>query len=933
MSFWNLIYTILISPIELLFEVIFNFSNSIINNPVFSIIILSLVVNFLVLPLYIRADAIQEEERRTEEKLDKWVKHIRKTFKGDERFMMLQMYYNLNDYKPTYVLKSSLPLLLQVPFFIAAYNYLSHLSLLKGFSYGPISDFGAPDAMITIMGIPVNVLPVLMTLINIISGIIYTKDSSIKVKIQLYGMALIFLAFLYKSPAGLVFYWTLNNIFSLLKNLFYKLKNPGKTLKVISSITGLLMCGYTLSIDISLRLKVLLLLMAAMLQIPIIYLFLPKYKKKIADKGKDTLIYILCVTIITLLIGVLIPSSVIASSTSEFINIVALNNPLDYMIHCMSLSVGFFIVWLSIFYALATSEKKRVFSVCLWIVNLVFIVDYMFFGTNLGVLSNTLKYDVKPSHTLSEYAINSCVIMLVVIGGYLIWRFLPKAVAVVLISSGLVISGMSIHNIVTVSKEYETTVYKASAAREDPIITLSKKGQNVIVIMMDRMIGRFIPFMMEEDPELYSQFDGFTYYANTISFGPKTNAGSPGVYGGYEYIPEKMNERDTELLADKHDEALKVMPVVFDEAGMDVTVFDPTYAGYGVVPDLSIYDDHPNIKKYITMGNASIMEKGSDRTSIERTLNRNFFCYGVFKVAPLILQSTLYDDGNYNSTQEWVDDTKKDEIDMSGQSTIWLSQSHGITEHFMEAYSVLDKMPDITRINDDDKGCFLMMSNDTTHEPVMLKEPEYIPANDVDNREYDETHFIKYDKDGNVINLDDKTCTHEINLEKVKHYQINMCAIKKLGELFVYMRNNDVYDNTKIIIVSDHSTNTKIDDKYNIYGKDENGEDKIYDCEQFTCTLMVKDYNSKGFTQNYDFMTNADVPTLAFKDIIKDPVNPFTGNKIDNTYKYENDGANVIFMTHFHTTENNGYKFRPEAWFFVHDNVHNKSNWKYLGYY
>ena len=48
-----------------------------------------------------------------------------------------------------------------------------------------------------------------------------------KTKIQLYGMAIFFFFFLYDSPAGLLFYWTLNNVFSLVKNIFYKLKNPG----------------------------------------------------------------------------------------------------------------------------------------------------------------------------------------------------------------------------------------------------------------------------------------------------------------------------------------------------------------------------------------------------------------------------------------------------------------------------------------------------------------------------------------------------------------------------------------------------------------------------------------------------------------------------------------------------------------------------------
>jgi hypothetical protein len=43
-------------------------------------------------------------------------------------------------------------------------------------------------------------------------------------KVQISGTALIFLALLYNSPSGLVLYWTLNNIFSLVKNILVKAK-------------------------------------------------------------------------------------------------------------------------------------------------------------------------------------------------------------------------------------------------------------------------------------------------------------------------------------------------------------------------------------------------------------------------------------------------------------------------------------------------------------------------------------------------------------------------------------------------------------------------------------------------------------------------------------------------------------------------------------
>ena len=74
-------------------------------------------------------------------------------------------------------------------------------------------------------------MTLLMTLINIVSGIIYTKGHPLKSKIQVYGLALVFLVLLYHSPSGLVFYWLLNNVFSLVKNIFYKLKDPKKVLE------------------------------------------------------------------------------------------------------------------------------------------------------------------------------------------------------------------------------------------------------------------------------------------------------------------------------------------------------------------------------------------------------------------------------------------------------------------------------------------------------------------------------------------------------------------------------------------------------------------------------------------------------------------------------------------------------------------------------
>ena len=123
----HVIYQLFIGPLELILEVVYGLSQNLFSNCGLSIIVLSLTVNMLLLPLYRCADALQENAQKAEKKLAPWVMHIKKTFKGDERFMMLHTYYRQNGYKPFYVLKSSVPLFLEIPFFIAAYHFLSNL--------------------------------------------------------------------------------------------------------------------------------------------------------------------------------------------------------------------------------------------------------------------------------------------------------------------------------------------------------------------------------------------------------------------------------------------------------------------------------------------------------------------------------------------------------------------------------------------------------------------------------------------------------------------------------------------------------------------------------------------------------------------------------------------------------------------------------------
>lgn len=870
-----------------------------------SIIILSLFVNFLALPLYMRADAIQEEEHATEKKLQRGVEHIKKTFSGDERMMILQTYYRQNHYKPVYVLRSAVSLFLQIPFFIAAYRFLSGLELLRGVPFGMISNLGKPDGMLQIGGITINVLPIIMTAVNLVSCIIFTKGSPLKSKIQLYAMALFFLVFLYTSPAGLVFYWTLNNVFSLVKTIFYKLKNPGKKLVILASAAGIILAVYGIFFYnyrfVSFRRKALLAAVGVLLQIPLLYCMLKRKMEKteVYPKGNKKVFYA-GTLFLAVLTGALIPSAVIKASPQEFVEITSFYHPLWYIVSSLSIALGVFVFWTGVFYYLAKPSARVYFERGIWIFSGVAVVDYMFFGRNLGLLTSHLQFENELSYTIREMCLNAAAVLITAFVLYYFCKKRDKAAAEILGIGVAAISVMTGVNAVEINRSVNS-MDRTYAEEEQPGFTLSRTGKNVVVLMLDRAMGEYIPYIFNEKPELAEQFSGFTYYSNMLSLGMQTNFSTPSLFGGYEYTPIELNRRKEELLADKHDEALKVMPVLFGQNGYEVTVIDPPYAGYQWVSDLSIYDEYPEIESYLTTG------KFTDSSVSEQKIRnnkRNFFCYGIFKEAPLCFQELLYDRGGYNQAELTINYT-------TGQRREGLYIATGMRGGFVDNYNVLAALPDITELVDEERNTFLMMVNDTTHEPMLLQEPDYVPAMRVNNTEFKEAYAERYTVDGKELKMEEDM--------QLIHYHINMAAMLKLGEWFDYMRENDVYDNTRIILVSDHGVDTHQSDDFIL----EDG----FDIERNYALLMVKDFNDDEFEESEEFMTCADVPALAAEDIIEEPINPFTGKKIGYGDKETNEQF-VIISIDYDISVNNGTQFLPAAWYAVQDDMRKPENWK-----
>ena len=177
--------------------------------------------------------------------------------------------------------------------------------------------------------------------------------------------------FLYPSPAGLTFYWTLNNVFSLIKNIVYHPKDVVET----------------------------------------------EGKEK---NGRG--LFAASAILMTVLTGLLVPAALINSSVGEFVDVYFYENPLKYLLATLCLSIGTFIVWAGVLYYLLSDKWKRYLSYLFWIGSVIFIVDYMFFGNDKGILTSNLTYENKLTFWAWEHILNILVIAVIVFFGQLLVR-------------------------------------------------------------------------------------------------------------------------------------------------------------------------------------------------------------------------------------------------------------------------------------------------------------------------------------------------------------------------------------------------------------------------------------------------------------------------------------------------------------------------------
>ena len=897
----NFLYTLIIYPLYLIIELIYSIFYKLTDNKGLSVIAVSIGITLLCLPLYAVAEHWQQVERDIQKKMKPGLDRIKKAFSGDERYMMTQTFYKEHKYSPIMALRSSFGLLIQIPFFMAAYSYLSNLESLKGVSFLFIKDMGVQDATFHIGSFPINVLPIAMTLINMIAGAIYTKGLALREKIQVHGMALVFLIILYNSPSGLVLYWTMNNVFSMIKNIFYKLKNPIKSFWIsccaVLAIASIYVFTRHYQTIIKLGMASILIFVFCM---PLIVKFckwlLDTFLAKFTEDKKIKFNFFLASCIVlAILNGLTIPTSLISSSPVEFADIGGFFKPTYYIYNTFLQSVGFFVFWPICIYLLFNKRVKSIISIFMGFFAISAILNTFVFNLSYGDISSSLIFLNQTSFkTISVISvINLAALFAVLVLIVILLKIDRKNLITPLVFMvALALGVSSVINIVNINKtisEYETKKDN-EVEKITPIYALSKQGQNVILLMLDRAQSHIVKDMINEHPDLNEMFSGFTLFENTLSFNGHTLQGAPGIYGGYEYTPLEMNKRSDVPLVEKHNESLLLLSRLFNEQkGWTSTMADPSWSNYQPYTDLSILNDYPNIKGYQTNGIYSSywMNHSPDAKNVKDNtgalLKRNLFMFSTFRAMPICLREIIYKKGNYWNTKD----------------------SNENFREILNCYSALDYLPELTSYDESIKGSYTFIVNELTHKDIYLGRPDYKLSN---------------------------TLTNKDDLCDDSSYSTQMAAFLLVGKWLETLKANGVYDNTRIIIVSDHGCRGQ----ENYFEKDDALDNEIHGKEysgrgHYHPLLFFKDFNSNGNVKYDDtFMTNADTPSLLLNGLIENPINPFTQKAIplDTTPLKEN-GVIISINDNHKPIYNGKYKFTIEEneWWRVRSPIKESKSW------
>ncbi|MDR1175874.1 MAG: membrane protein insertase YidC [Treponema sp.] len=217
----------ILAPLETALKWLLRLFQSFVHNWGIAIILLTIFVKVLFFPLTRKSS----ESTLKMQALSPKIKELQEKYKDNPQKLNAEMaeFYKKEGYNPV---AGCLPMLLQIPIFFAMYNLFNNHFDLRGALFIPrwIPDLSLPESVyhfsnfsIPILGwTDIRMLPFIYVGSQLLYGkVTQTPDqqSNAQMKMMLYAMPVIFFFILYDVPSGLLIYWIMSNLLTLVQQV------------------------------------------------------------------------------------------------------------------------------------------------------------------------------------------------------------------------------------------------------------------------------------------------------------------------------------------------------------------------------------------------------------------------------------------------------------------------------------------------------------------------------------------------------------------------------------------------------------------------------------------------------------------------------------------------------------------------------------------
>jgi hypothetical protein len=306
----------------------------------------------------------------------------------------------------------------------------------------------------------------------------------------------------------------------------------------------------------------------------------------------------------------------------------------------------------------------------------------------------------------------------------------------------------------------------ASDSKLQAANALNPEGANTVVFLLDMFEGGHISTLLQKYPDIFSEYAGFVWYSNTLSVSKATRWSVPAIYGGWDFSPERMDSRRPVDLGGESCSAYAKVAKYFSNENWKVNLVNPNECPYedrilqGVPSKSNVSILYEAGKQHLNTMN---LDEGIVVPAIANNnakLRNYYVSLALFKASPSFIKEAVYDSGRWNHTNMANNILHK----LEGLSLL----------HFLSKYP-----PQF-----ETRNTLTFFYTDLTHTPWFLGEhkldvmPDPYPAT---------VGQLK------VVNgvIPEQVFTEKHALALIGNYLKNLKAI-------------GVYDNTRIIIVSDH---------------------------------------------------------------------------------------------------------------------------------